>query len=232
MSGSAVGLIIGIPVGVLLAGDFGFRSPFYFFGVMMALTFLLVALGQVGFALGAMVAGYTRVPQPAVKRRRSRLTVNRAIAGYAVMLRRPEIAFAALAFFMVRSGSPNRDAIDLQLKATRSGSPSSWSTSPPGWRPSTTPPPNRSRRCSWWRGLPTSSRVPRRAGSEGYGDYMSDRVGRKVMVISSCLGLSVVMLATVPLITSFWVAYPLSIGAPQTSASSRMGWMRESARTP
>lgn len=170
MSGSAVGLIIGIPVGVLLAGEFGFRSPFYFFGVMMALTFLLV---------------YTRLPQPPVKRRRSRLTVNRAIAGYAVMLRRPEIAFAALAFFTVSLGVALFVVyfptwLEASLDATSEQIASLFLVA----------------------GVANVIAGPQ-AGR------LSDRVGRKVMVISSCLGLSVVMLATVPLITSLWVAYPL-----------------------
>ena len=170
MSGSAVGLIIGIPVGVLLAGEFGFRSPFYFFGVMMALTFLLV---------------YTRVPQPPVKRRRSRLTVNRAIAGYVVMLRRPEIAFAALAFFTVSFGvSLFVVYFPTWLEAFHEASPEQIAS------------------LFLVAGVANVIAGPQ-AGK------LSDRVGRKVMVIASCLGLSAVMIATVPLTTTFWVAYPL-----------------------
>ena len=170
MSGSAVGLIIGIPVGVLLAGEFGFRSPFYFFGVMMALTFLLV---------------YTRVPQPPVKRRRSRLTVNRAIAGYVVMLRRPEIAFAALAFFSVSFGvSLFVVYFPTWLEAFHDATPEQIAS------------------LFLVAGVANVIAGPQ-AGR------LSDRVGRKVMVIASCLGLSTVMIATVPLITTLWVAYPL-----------------------
>ncbi len=170
MSGSAVGLIIGIPVGVLLAGEYGFRSPFYFFGVMMALTFLLV---------------YARVPQPPVRRRRSRLTVQRAIAGYAVMLRRPEIAFAALAFFSVSLGV----ALFVVYFPT-------WLEA---WHDATS-----QQIASLFLVAGVANVI---AGPQA--GKLSDRVGRKVMVVGSCVGLSVVMLSTVPLITSLWVAYPL-----------------------
>ena len=170
MSGSAVGLIIGIPVGVLMAGEYGFRSPFYFFGVMMALTFLLV---------------YTRVPQPPVKRRRSRLNLARAVAGYAVMLRRPEIAFAALAFFTVSLGvSLFVVYFPTWLEAFHEATPEQIAS------------------LFLVAGFANVIAGPQ-AGK------LSDRIGRKVMVITSCLGLSVVMLASVPLITSLWVAYPL-----------------------
>lgn len=170
MSGSAVGLIIGIPVGVLMAGEYGFRSPFYFFGVMMALTFLLV---------------YTRVPQPPVKRRRSRLNLARAVAGYAVMLRRPEIAFAALAFFTVSLGvSLFVVYFPTWLEAFHEATPEQIAS------------------LFLVAGVANVIAGPQ-AGK------LSDRIGRKVMVITSCLGLSVVMLASVPLITSLWVAYPL-----------------------
>ena len=170
MSGSAVGLIIGIPVGVLLAGDYGFRSPFYFFGIMMALTFLLV---------------YARVPQPPVKRRRSRLTVTRAVAGYVVMLRRPEIAYAALAFFAVSLGvSLYVVYFPTWLDAFHEARPEQIAT------------------LFLVAGMANVIAGPM-AGK------LSDRIGRRVMVIASCLGLSVVMSASVPLITGIWVAYPL-----------------------
>ena len=170
MSGSAVGLIIGIPVGVLLAGEFGFRSPFYFFGIMMALTFLLV---------------YLRVPQPPMKRRRSRLTVSRAVVGYLMMLRRPEIAFAALAFFSVSLGvSLFVVYFPAWLEASHEATPEQIAS------------------LFLVAGVANVIAGPQ-AGK------LSDRIGRKVMVIASCLGLSVVMVATVPLTTSFWVAYPL-----------------------
>ena len=38
---------------------------------------------------------------------------------------------------------------------------------------------------------------------------LSDRIGRKKIVILSCLGLSITMLLTTVLVQDFWMAYPL-----------------------
>ncbi len=38
---------------------------------------------------------------------------------------------------------------------------------------------------------------------------LSDRIGRKLIIILSCIGLSIVMLLTTVLVTEFWVAYVL-----------------------
>ena len=43
MSGSAFGQIVGIPIGIVLAGQWGFRAPFYIFAVTMAATILVVS---------------------------------------------------------------------------------------------------------------------------------------------------------------------------------------------
>lgn len=39
--------------------------------------------------------------------------------------------------------------------------------------------------------------------------HLSDRVGRRVMVLMACIGLSVVMVATPFVVRDVWVAYPL-----------------------
>ena len=89
MSGSAFGQIFGIPLGIFMAQRWGFRSPFYLFAVTMALTVILIFL---------------RVPQPDVVRNRERLSGGRAARDYMVMLRRPEVAWAAASFFMMFLG--------------------------------------------------------------------------------------------------------------------------------
>lgn len=89
MSGSAFGQIFGIPFGIFMAARWGFRSPFYLFAVTMALTVLLLLF---------------RVPQPDVFRSRQPLSIRTAAQNYAAMLRRPEIAWAATAFFMMFLG--------------------------------------------------------------------------------------------------------------------------------
>lgn len=82
-SGMAVGGIVGIPLGTLLAAGWGFRVPFLAFGVAMALA-------------AAMV--WRWVPQPEVRREAGPLGARAAAAGYAALLREPPVAVAVAAF--------------------------------------------------------------------------------------------------------------------------------------
>jgi predicted MFS family arabinose efflux permease len=86
MSGAAFGQIIGIPMGIVMAERWGFRSPFYLFGVTMAATVFLILF---------------KIPQPDVVRSKEPLTIKKAAADYVDMLRRPEVAWAAVAYFML-----------------------------------------------------------------------------------------------------------------------------------
>lgn len=170
MSGSAFGQIIGIPLGVVLAGAFGFKSPFFLFSVAMGLTFLLV---------------FARVPQPDVPRARGRLTLRRAIANYRLLLRRREVAAASLAFFMMFLGvSVYVVYLPTWLEGSLGASANAIAS------------------LFLVGGIANVLTGPQ-AGK------ISDRIGRKGIVLGSCVGLSVVMLLTTPLVTSFWVAYPL-----------------------
>jgi predicted MFS family arabinose efflux permease len=72
MSGSAFGQIFGIPLGIVMANRWGFRSPFYLFAATMAVTVLLL---------------FFRVPQPDVQRTTHRLSVGKAARDYMAMLR-------------------------------------------------------------------------------------------------------------------------------------------------
>jgi predicted MFS family arabinose efflux permease len=168
MSGSAFGQIFGIPLGIVMAGRWGFRSPFYLFAVTMALTVLLLAF---------------RVPQPDVRRSSHSLTVRRAAADYLAMLRRPEIAWAALAFFMMflgvsifiiylptwleREVGVTGDQIALMFLI---GGVANVLTGPQVGR-------------------------------------LSDRIGRKGIILLACVGLSILMISTVHLVTSPLSAY-------------------------
>ena len=89
MSGMAAGQIAGIPLGIVLAGTFGFRAPFYLFAVAMGMTCVLI---------------WFRVPQPDVRRTEGRLTVGRAIQNYKALLGRKEVASATLAYFLMFMG--------------------------------------------------------------------------------------------------------------------------------
>jgi predicted MFS family arabinose efflux permease len=170
MSGSAFGQIVGIPLGVILAGDFGFKTPFYMFAVTMGLTFLLI---------------WFRVPQPQVQRTRGRLTVGGAVRDYLAMIRRREIASAAVAFFLMFLGVSFYVVyfptwLERGLGAT----------------------PNQIASLFLVGGVANVLTGPQ-AGK------LSDRIGRKGIILLSCIGLSLVMLLTTVVVQVFWMAYPL-----------------------
>ncbi|MFH1762900.1 MAG: MFS transporter, partial [Gemmatimonadota bacterium] len=170
MSGSAFGQIFGIPMGVVLAGQFGFRAPFYLFSVTMAVTFLLL---------------WVRLPQPPMRKREGRLTLRGAVSDYGAMLRQREIAAASVAFFLMFLGV----SIFIVYFPT-------WLERSVGFSP------NQIATLFLVGGIANVLAGPQ-AGR------LSDKVGRKVIVLLSCVGLSLVMLATTILIKSLWVAYPL-----------------------
>jgi predicted MFS family arabinose efflux permease len=168
MSGAAFGQIIGIPLGIVMAARWGFRSPFYLFAATMAATVLLLFFG---------------VPQPDVKRTQHALSVRKAANDYLAMLRRPEVAWAAAAFFLMFLGvsvfviylptwlerdlGATGDQIALMFLV---GGIANVVTGP-------------------------------RAGK------LSDRIGRKGIILMACVGLSIVMVLTVPLVTNLFTAY-------------------------
>lgn len=170
MSGIAVGQIIGIPVGTLLADAFGFRSAFLMFAGSMLLATLLIFL---------------YVPQPDVARNREGLSVGGALRSYATLIRDRTIASATVVYFLmffsiglyvIYLPTWLEDKLDVSGTAIAS--------------------------LFLVGGLaniiagPTAGRV-------------SDSIGRKPIIVASCLGLAVVMIATVPLVTSMLLAYVL-----------------------
>jgi predicted MFS family arabinose efflux permease len=168
MSGAAFGQIIGIPLGIVMATRWGFRSPFYMFAATMAATvFLLIA----------------KVPQPDVQRTRHRLTVKKAAADYVAMLRRPEVAWAAAAFFMMFLGVsifviylPTWLERDLGFTGDQIA-------------------------VMFLLGGIANVLTGPQAGK------LSDRIGRKGIILLACIGLSILMLLTVTVVTSLITAY-------------------------
>ncbi len=170
MSGAAFGQIIGIPLGIVLAGRWGFRAPFAIFATTMAATFVLLFL---------------RVPQPPVRRTEGRLSVAQAAADYSAMLRRPEVAWAAAAYFVMFLGvsvfvvylptwlervmGATGDEIALMFLV---GGVANVLTGPQAGR-------------------------------------LSDRIGRKGIILLACVGLAGVMVATPLVVRSLWLAYPM-----------------------
>lgn len=168
MSGAAVGQIIGIPMGIVMAERWGFHSPFYLFAITMALTLPLLFFG---------------VPQPPVKRTSDRLTVSGAFADYVALLKRPEVAWAAVAYFVMFFGVavfviylPTWLEADLGASGGQIalmflvGGVANVVTGP-------------------WAGK------------------LSDRIGRKGIILLACVGLSILMVGTVPLVTNITIAY-------------------------
>jgi predicted MFS family arabinose efflux permease len=169
MSGAAAGQIAGIPLGVVLAGAFGFRIPFYMFAATMAATFVLVVF---------------RIPQPDVDRNPDPVTLGRAAREYLDMLGKREIAAAAAAFFLMFLGVsfyvvylPTWLERDLGATANQIA-------------------------LLFLVGGVANVLVGPQAGR------ISDRVGRKGIILLSCVGLSILMVLTTPVMVSVTVAYP------------------------
>lgn len=155
----------------------------------------IVLAGALGFkapfylfavAMGAtFVLIWLRVPQPDVQRAVGRLTVASAVRNYRTMLSQGKIAAAALAYFTMFLGVSFYVVylpywLEQSLGANSNAIASLFVVG----------------------GIANVLTGPR-AGK------LSDRIGRKRIVIHSCIGLSIVMLLTTVLVREFWVAYLL-----------------------
>lgn len=168
MSGAAFGQIFGLPIGIVMAGAWGFKAPFYVFAATMGMTVLLL---------------YYKVPQPDVKRTAGRLTILKAATDYWAMLRRPEVAWAAAAFFAAFLGvSLFVVYLPTWLERELGASPGHIA------------------------GLFVAGGIANVVTGPQAGK-LSDRIGRKGIILLACVGLSAVMALTVPLVTNIAVAY-------------------------
>lgn len=170
MSGMAAGQIVGIPLGTLLAAGWGFRTPFLLFGAFMAL---------------AWVGVWRWVPQPEVERYRGRLDPGSIVRHYRLLLVRPAVLPAVLAFFGLFLGTSlyvlylptwleearGVGAAEVALLFALGGVATALAGPPAG--------------------------------------RLSDRVGRRRMVVWATLGLAAGMLATPWLVRGPWTAYAL-----------------------
>jgi predicted MFS family arabinose efflux permease len=170
MSGSAVGQIVGIPLGIVLSSRWGFKAPFWIFAVTMAATVVLLFL---------------RVPQPPVKRTTGRLSVRQAAADYLAMLARPEVAWAAAAYFVMFLGiSLFTVYLPTWLERVRGVTPGQIAT-------------------MYLLGGFANVITGPQAGR------LSDRVGRRGIILLASVGLSIVMATTPYLVRGAWMAYPV-----------------------
>ncbi len=180
MSGLAAGQIAGIPLGILLAGRFGFQAPFLVFAVAMGLTFVLIY----------MLIPATPPPGSGA------LTLGTAIRGYRELLRRGDVAAAAAAFLFMFSGL---SLFVIYLPA--------WLASAVGFSA------GEIASLYFVGGLAnvlTGPRVGR----------LSDRVGRKPVIVASSLGLAAVIALTPAVgLAASWAMYGLFFAAMALTAS-------------
>jgi predicted MFS family arabinose efflux permease len=170
MSGSAVGQIVGIPLGIVLSSRWGFKAPFWIFAATMAATVALL---------------FFKIPQPPVKRHTGPLSPRRAAADYMAMLARPEVAWAATAYFVMFLGiSLFTVYLPTWLERVRGITPGQIAT-------------------MYLLGGVANVITGPQAGR------LSDRIGRRGIILMACVGLSMVMVATPYVVRDVWMAYPV-----------------------
>lgn len=170
MSGVAFGQIVGIPMGTLLAGAYGFKIAFLMFAATMLFATVLVWL---------------YVPQPDIFRDKERLTLKRAIKNYGELLRRRVVVAASAVYFLMFF------AIGLYLIYL------------PIWLETTLRVSGIEIATLFLVGGITNLIFGPMAGR------VSDTVGRKPLIIISCIGFGIVMVLTTFLVTNMTWAYVL-----------------------
>ncbi|WP_421774674.1 MFS transporter [Gracilimonas sp.] len=174
MSGIAMGQILGIPIGTLLADLFGFRIPFLLFGVIMALTFILILF---------------KVPQPNVELSKDRVTFKGSVSKYYELLKRSEVRAVAFAYVVM--------FLSISVYVVYL----------PTWLENTFGVDGKAIATLFFVGGVANVITGPIAGK------ISDRIGRKKIIIISCLGLSVVMGITTYVVSEFWIAYLIFFAA-------------------
>ncbi|WP_441001231.1 MFS transporter [Fodinibius sp. SL11] len=170
MSGIAMGQILGIPIGTILAEYMGFRAPFIAFAILMFFALLLI---------------WITVPQPKVQLQKTKITILGSIRKYLLMLRKPEIIASAISYFLM--------FLSLSVYIIYL----------PSWLEKTFAVSGNEIAMLFLVGGVANVITGPQAGK------LSDLWGRKSIIIFSCVGLATVMAFTVPVVTSFWVAYVL-----------------------
>lgn len=170
MSGVAFGQIVGIPMGTLLAGAYGFKIAFLMFAATMLFATVLVWL---------------YVPQPDIFRDKERLTVKRAIRNYGELLRSRVVVAASAVYFLMFF------AIGLYLIYL------------PIWLETTLRVSGIEIATLFLVGGITNLIFGPIAGR------VSDTVGRKPLIIISCIGFGIAMVLTTFLVTNMTWAYVL-----------------------
>ncbi len=168
MSGIAVGQIIGIPLGTVLADQFDFRVPFLMFAATMVMAWFLI---------------FYFVPQPDVERDPDPLSLKRALINYGRLMKEPYPAVAVISFFLMFF------SIGLYVIYL------------PTWLENVVGVSGTQIASLFFVGGVANVIMGPLAGR------FSDTVGRKPLIVTSCLGLGVIMLATTYAVGDIWMAY-------------------------
>lgn len=86
MSGVAFGQVGGVPIGIYLAEQYGFRVPFLAFAVTMGLTFLIILRS---------------VPEPQANLDSQHLNLRRFVDKYKILLRQPIVTAATITYSLM-----------------------------------------------------------------------------------------------------------------------------------
>ena len=187
MSGIPFGIVLGVPIGRVLAAGLGFLTPFVAFSALMVAAFVLILFV---------------VPQPDVDTEKSRMTFVGTVTNYSRLLSKPEVLAAALTYFLMYLGLsllvvylPEWLTAHFPLEVSLFGTPLRIAGLDIDF-------------------IATLFLVGGLAGvvAGPVAGSFSDRVGRKPLIIVSCVGLIIVTLALTYVVTDRWVAYPAYIG--------------------
>ncbi len=186
MSGVAFGLVIGIPLGRVLAAAAGFRLPFLAFAALMAVAFVLI---------------WRVVPQPDVELEPDKVTVLGTLRRYRDLLGVASVRAASATYFLMYLSLslliiylPQWLTANFALELSLFGRPLAVGGVPIDFIATL-----------FLVGGTVSVLVGPWAGT------LSDRIGRKPLILASCLGLSVVTAAVTYAVVERWVAYPLYV---------------------
>ncbi|MDX1529969.1 MAG: MFS transporter [Rhodothermales bacterium] len=183
MSGTAFGLVFGVPLGRVLAASSGFRVPFLVFAAAMAVVFVLI---------------WTRVPQPDVEFDDERITVFGTLRRYRDLLRDGPVRAAVLTYFLMYLSLsllvvylPQWITNEYPLAVSLFGRPLVIAGLQIDFIATL-----------FTVGGAASVVLGPAAGS------LSDVFGRKPLILISCLGLAVVVAAMTHVVGPRWMVYP------------------------
>jgi predicted MFS family arabinose efflux permease len=165
------------------------------FGQIAGIPLGIALAGRLGFRAPFYVFGITmaltfaliwvRLPQPPVRRHDAPLTLRHVLDEYGTLLRRREVAVGALAFGLMYLGV------------------SLYTVYFPTWLEQSVGATSAQIALLYLVGGIANVLAGPQAG------HLSDRIGRKRIILLACVGLSLVMVLTTLVLTTFWVAYPL-----------------------